>query len=158
MANKKIKRSKATPKDADLILKLYDLRREAVIRKARDFVGTEFWPQNYDEFKAVALGFGSEKNAWWRQALTYWDMAAALVLHGALDENLFFLCNGEPYFLYAKFKPFIEQFRKDMNNPEFLALLEELANKSPQAKDRVKRVEANVKSWAAQMAKAKAAS
>ena len=60
---KKPKRSKATPKDADLILKLYDLRREPTMRKARDFMAAQFWPQNYGEFKAVLFAFGTEQNA-----------------------------------------------------------------------------------------------
>jgi hypothetical protein len=154
---KQTKRSKATPKDADLILKLYDLRREATMRKARDFMGAQFWPRSYDEFKAVGLAFGSEQNAWFRQALTYWEMAAALVLHGALDEQLFFKCNGEPYFYYAKFKPFIEQFRKDMNALEFMANIEELAHKTPEAKNRIKQMEGRIQAMAVRMAAAKAA-
>jgi hypothetical protein len=154
---KKTKRSKATPQDADLIMKLYDLRREAVIRKARDFVGTQFWPQNYGDFKAVATAFGTEHNAWLRQVLTYWDMAAAMVLRGAIDEELFFQCNGEPYFLYAKFKPFIEQTRKEFGNNDFMAHIEELVNKTPAGRDRVKQVEVRLKAWAGQRATAKAA-
>lgn len=155
---KKTKRSKATPKDADLILKLYDLRREATIRKARDYMAIQFWPQNYDDFKAVALAFGTEQNAWFRQVWTYWDMAAAMVLQGAIDGDLFFTCNGEPYFYYAKFKPFLEQFRKEMNSPEFMAHIEELANKTPEAKDRIKRLEARFRARAAQTAAAKTGS
>lgn len=155
---KKTKRSKATPQDADLIMKLYDLRREPVMRKARDFVTTQFWPQNYGEFKAVSTAFGSEQNAWLRQSLTYWDMAAAMVLRGAIDEDLFFQCNGEPYFLYAKFKPFIEQTRKDFNSNDFMAHIEELANKTPASRERVKQIEARLKAFATQMATGKAAS
>lgn len=152
---KKAKRSKATPQDAELILKLYDLRREATMRKARDFMAAQFWPQNYGEFKTVALGFGTEQNAWLRMVWTYWDMAAAMVLNGAIDEQLFFKCNGEPYFYYAKFKSFIDPLRNDMNNPDFMAHIEELANKTPQARERVKRLEARIQSRAAQMADAK---
>ncbi len=154
---KKTKRSKATPKDADLILKLYDLRREPTMRKARDFMAAQFWPQNYAEFKAVTFAFGTEQNGWFRQVWTYWDMAAAMVLHGAIDEGLFFTCNGEPYFYYAKFKSFIEQTRKDLNSPEFMAHIEELANKTPESRDRIKRLEARIQGRAAQIAAAKAA-
>lgn len=153
---KKGKSSKATAQDAELILKLYDLRREAVMRKARNFMATEFWPQNYDQFKAVLSAFGTEQNAWMRQVWTYWDMAAAMVLKGAINEDLFFETSGEPYFYYAKFKPFIDQTRKDFNSPEFMANLEKLVNKTPQAKDRVKRLEARIKARAAQMSAAKA--
>lgn len=155
---KKTKRSRATPKDADLILKLYDLRREAVMRKARDFVASQFWPQNYEEFKALALAFGTEQNAWLRMVWTYWEMACAMVLHGAIDEELFFKCNAEPYFHYAKFKPFLEPLRKDLNTPEFMAQIEELANKTPEARERVKRLQARIQARMAQMtAKASAA-
>ena len=153
---KKGKSSRATAQDAELILKLYDLRREPVMRKARNFMATEFWPQNYDQFKAVVSAFGTEQNAWLRQVWTYWDMAAAMVLKGAINEDLFFETSGEPYFYYAKFKSFIDQTRKDFNSPEFMANIETLVNKTPQAKDRVKRLEARIKARAAQMSAAKA--
>jgi len=154
---KKAKKSRATPRDADLILKLYDLRREATIRKARDFMATQFWPQNFGEFKAVAVAFGTEQNAWFRQVWTYWDMACALVLSGAINEDLFFKTNGEPYFYYAKFKSFIEQTRKELNSPEFMAHTEELVNKTAEGRERVKRLEARIQARAAQIAAAKAA-
>ena len=67
-----------------------------------------------------------------------------------------FETSGELYFYYAKFKPFIDQTRKDFNSPEFMANIEKLANKTPQAKDRVKRLEARIKARAAQMSAAKA--
>ena len=84
--------------DAQLILHLYELRGEPVLRAARKFMVSEFWPQNYDDLKAVLTAYGTEQNAWFRQVLTYWNMAAALVLQGALNEDLFFATNGEPYF------------------------------------------------------------
>jgi hypothetical protein len=154
---KRAKRSKSTPKDADLILKLYELRREPTMRKARDFMATQFWPQNFEEFKPVAVAFGSEQNSWFRQVWTYWDMAAAMVLHGAIDEDLFFKCNGEPYFYYAKFKSFIEPTRKELNFPDFMIHLEELARRTPQARERVKWLEGRIQARAAQIAAAKAA-
>jgi hypothetical protein len=152
---KKTNRSKATPTDAELILKLYDLRREPTMRKARDFMATQFWPQNYDQFKAVVFGFGSEQNAWLRQVWTYWDMAAAMVLSGAINEDLFFNTCGELYFYYAKFKPFIDQTRKDFAGPEFMANIEVVANKTSKAKERVKRLEARIKARAAAQMAAK---
>lgn len=149
---KKAKRFKATPHDAELILKLYDLRREATLRKARDFMVTQFWPQGYGEVKALVSAFGTEQNAWLRMVSGYWDMAAAMVLTGAINQDLFFQCNGEPYFIYAKFKPFIEPLRKDLNTPEFMAHLEELANKTPASRERVKRLEVRIQGRTAQVA------
>ena len=115
------KRPNAT--DAQLILQLYNLRREPVMRAARKYVVSELWPQNYDEFKAVVTGYGTEPNAFFRQVMTFWNMAAALVLRGAVNEQLFFETNNEPYFLWAKFGDYIAQARKDQIDPEFLSTM-----------------------------------
>jgi hypothetical protein len=131
------KSKKAIAQDAQLILQLYDLRREPVMRAARKFIVSEFWPQNYEEFKAVVTGYGTEPNAFFRQVMTYWNMVAAMVLRGAVNEQLFFETNGEPYFLWAKFGDYIAQARKDQIDPEFLSHLEKLTSK-PAAKKRIK--------------------
>ena len=149
------KGKKASAQDAQLIMQLYDLRRETVMRAARKFMVSEFWPQSYDEFKEVMFAFGTDKNAYARQCLTYWDMAAALVLEGTINEDLFFATNGEPYFLYAKFGRFFEETRKAFPNPEFLLHLEELANR-PNGKKRVKNLQARVAARLAQASTAKA--
>ena len=104
---------KATVQDAQLILKLYDLRREAEMRKARRWLTVEFWPQNAEEFIAVTNSFPSQENAWLRQVGGYWDMAASFVLHGALNEELFLQpgCSGEMFFILGKIYPFLKEFR-----------------------------------------------
>jgi hypothetical protein len=149
------KGKKATAHDAQLLIELYDLRREPVMRAARKFVVSEFWPQNYDEFKAVVTGYGTEPNAWFRQVLTYWNMAAAMVLQGAVSEELFFATNGEPYFLWAKFGKYIPQARKDQIDPEFLSHLEKLVS-SPKAQKRINGLQGRLASRQAQAAAAKA--
>ena len=78
----------ATTQDAHLILKLYQLRTEAEMRKARHWVVAEFWPQSIDEFMKVVNSFPSQENAWVRQVGGYWDMAASFVVQGALNEAL----------------------------------------------------------------------
>jgi hypothetical protein len=88
------------------------------------------------------MDLGSERNALARQCLTYWDMAAAMVLHGAVDEDLFHASNGEPYFLYAKYGPYLPQLRKEYIS-DFLVNLEALANR-PKGKQRVKEFQARV--------------
>ena len=148
---------KATAHDAQTIIQLYDLRRDPVMRTARKFMVSEFWPQSYDEFKAVLLGYGTEHNAYMRQVLTYWDMAAAMVLQGAISEELFFATNSEPYFLFTKFGSFLPQARKDFVNPEFALHLEKLANR-PAGRKRVKELGARLQARRAQQAAAKAAS
>jgi hypothetical protein len=147
---------KATAQDAQLIMQLYDLRREPVMRAARKFIVSEFWPQNYEEFKAVLSAYGTEHNAYLRQVLTYWDMAAAMVLHGAVNEELFFQTTGEPYFLYVKFGAYLPQARKDSLNLELGLNLEKLANR-PAGKKRIKELSARLQARRAQQAAAKAA-
>ena len=149
------RRKKATAQDAQTLMQLYDLRREPVMRAARKFMASDFWPQNYDEFKALFAEFGSERNSWARQCLTYWDMAAAMVLHGAIQEDLFFAVNGEPFFLLAKYGHYLEPLRKEYI-PDFLSNLEELA-KRPLGKQKVKKFQARIEARLKAAAAAKAA-
>lgn len=148
------KNGKASAKDAQVLIQLYDLRREPVMRVARKYMAFEFWPQSYEDLLAIFKELGSERNAWARQCLTYWDMAAAMVLHGAINEDLFHAANGEPYFLFAKFGQYLPQLRKDYVS-DFLSNLEALANR-PKGKAKVKefqaRVEARRKAAAAKAA------
>lgn len=125
----------ATAHDAELVLKLYDLRREATMRKARHWMAVEFNPESYEEFAAVMTAWGTERNAWFRQVGSYWEMAVAFVLHGALNADLFLDCNGEPLFLYAKFQPFLSEARK--LNPGLFRHTERLIAEYPAARQRV---------------------
>ena len=77
----------ATVTDAQLVLQLYDLRRESEMRKARNFFLSLF-PQTADDVLKVFYAFGSQENAWLRQVISYWDMVASLVLRGAFHEGL----------------------------------------------------------------------
>ncbi len=107
----------ATYEDARLILKLYELRQEAVLRKARRWLVLEFKPTTADQFWAVARASGSDENAYYRQVLSYWEMAASLVLRGAVKADLFLDSNGEGLFLLAKFQPFREEFQARTGRP-----------------------------------------
>jgi hypothetical protein len=133
---------KATAQDAHLVLKLYDLRREAEMRKARTWATVEFWPKDADEFIKVVNSFPSQENAWMRQVGGYWDMAASLVLHGALNEDLFLQpgCSGEMFFFFAKIYPFLQEFREKTNNPDAFANIEKLATGSKTARKRLDRL------------------
>jgi hypothetical protein len=104
----------ASTADAELILKLYALRTEAVMRQARAWITAEFWPATVGEFFVVQNDFGSQKNAWLRQVVTYWEMAASLVLHGALSADLFVDCNPEPFFILAKLAPILPDIQAKM--------------------------------------------
>lgn len=150
------KGKKPTAQDAQVILQLYDLRREPVMRAARKFMVSEFWPRNYEEFKAVLLGYGTEHNAYLRQVLTYWDMACVMVLQGAVNEELFFQTTSEPHFLYVKFGGFLAQARKDSLNIELGLNIEQFVTR-PAGKWRVKELAARLEARRAQQAAAKAA-
>ena|SRR5271166_119595 len=129
-----MERMLATPADAEIILRLYELRTEAVIRQARAWVTGEFWPATAEEFLAVAENPADPHNAWLRQVLSYWEMAAAMVLHGAVSAELFVDCNGEGFFLLAKFTPILDGIRA--KNQGFMMKTSELVNRFSAATQR----------------------
>jgi hypothetical protein len=151
---------KATAADAELILKLYDLRREAEMRKARDWWLVKFWPQTADDFIKVANGMGTQDNSWFRQVAGYWDMAAALVLHGTLDHELFLEggVSGEMYFLYAKIQPILKELREKMQSPGLFGNVEKVIMQSEAGRERLKTVSARVAARRKTMAEAAKAS
>lgn len=125
----------ATAADAELILRLYELRREEELRKARRFMIFEFQPKTIEELRAVSRDMKSEHNPAWRQVLSYWEMATSLVLRGALDADLFLDSNGEGILLYAKFHHFHAETEKQSGNL-FMSQTAKLIEKYPVAKTR----------------------
>ena len=122
---------------ADLLLKLYDLRREAVMRKARAWFRTDFRPATAAEILAIYRG---KNSAPYRMVTTYWNMAAALVLHGAIDEQMFADTNGEHVMVYARLEPHLTELRAALKNPGYLDQLEKLILRMPDAQARLARV------------------
>jgi hypothetical protein len=138
--------STPTHADAELILKLYDARREAELRKARSwYIGT-FWPQSADEIIAIIRAMNTQENAWFRQVGGYWGMAASFVSHGVLNEELFLepSFSGEMFFIYAKVAPFLKELREKMQNPGLFAGIEKIITGSQAARDRFAQVSKNV--------------
>ena len=119
-------------KDADLILKLYDLRREQTMRDARNWFFT-FNPQTPEDFMDVLT---SDKSGYYRMVVSYWDMAASLVNHGAIDADMFNDANGEHIFVFAKIEPFLPALR-EMGNPDFLVHLERVIKELPNYEQRL---------------------
>lgn len=119
-------------KDADLILKLYDLRREKTMRDARNWFFT-FNPQTPEDFMDVLT---SDKSGYYRMVVSYWDMAASLVNHGAIDADMFNDANGEHIFVFAKIEPFLPALR-EMGNPDFLVHLERVIKEIPNYEQRL---------------------
>jgi hypothetical protein len=114
---------------ATLILRLFELRREEKMRKARDWFG-QFFPESVQDIIDAGR---SENNAYYRMVTSYWDLAASLVNNGAIDEQMFNDANGEHIFVLAKMAPFLEEYRKFTNRPKFLAQVETLVRRIPNA-------------------------
>jgi hypothetical protein len=131
---------KATATDAQLVMQLYDLRREPEMRKARSWWLGEFWPQNADEFLKVVWAAGTPENNWLRQVGGYWSMAASFVLHGALSEELFIqpAVSGEMVFVFAKVQPFLKELREKMGDPQMFGNIEKVITGSKFGRERLK--------------------
>jgi hypothetical protein len=131
---------KPTIADAELILKLYDLRREAEMRKARHWWVADFWPQTADDFMKIGGAMGTQENNWLRQVSGYWSMAASFVLHGALNEELFIQpsVSGEMFLVFGKVHPFLKELREKIGDPHVFANIEKVIMNSKFGRDRLK--------------------
>jgi hypothetical protein len=149
---------KPTASDAQLILQLYDLRREAEMRKARNWWFTTFWPRSADDFMKIAFTPGSQENNWLRQVTGYWSMAASFVLHGALNADLFLqpAVSGEMFILFAKVHPFLKELREKAGDPEMLGTIEKVIMGSKYGRERLKFMLKRVETMREKMAIAKA--
>jgi hypothetical protein len=129
-----MERMLATPADAEIILKLYQLRTEPTMREARAWFAGEFWPDTAEDVFAVTMNPRHPHNAHFRQVSSYWEMAAALVLHGAVSAELFVDCNAEGFFLLAKFAHIMGALRE--KHPGFLSKTAELVSRFSAASQR----------------------
>jgi hypothetical protein len=122
---------------ATLIIRLYELRREPTMREARNWYARNFNPESIDEVMQAVSGPNS---AYFRMVTSYWDMASAFVLHGAIDDAMFNDANGEQHVVFSKIEPFIAEYRAKTGNPSYLASLEALVMKAPGARERMGRL------------------
>ena len=114
--------------DAELLLRLYDLRREEKLRRAREWFGSNFRAQNAEEVDRLCPP-GSEENAYVRMTLSYWDMAASIVNHGLIEEQFFFENSGELWYTFERGKVVVAVIRERQKNPHAYENLETLALK-----------------------------
>lgn len=138
----------ATVADAQLILQLYDLRREAEMRKARHWYVAEFFPETADDVMKIAWAMGTQENNWMRQVGGYWGIVASFVLSGALNEELFLnpAFSGEMFLIFAKVEPFLPVLREKMGDPNLFRSIEQALTHTDWGRERLvfirKRVEA----------------
>lgn len=118
---------------ADLLLKLYESRREATMRQARQWFIT-CNPGSADDIVAAIRG---EHSAYFRMVTTFWDMAASFVNNGAIDERMFNDANGEHLVVFAKLEPFLAEYRTRTKAPQYLKQLEQVVLRLPDARERL---------------------
>lgn len=120
-----------TPFESALLnLKLFELRREPALREARAWFTREFNPETFEEAVAIA---SSERNAWFRMVLGYWDMAASLVTGGAIDAEAFLAAHGEIVLTFSKIQPFLAQARALTGEADFCRHIEAVVMAIPDA-------------------------
>jgi hypothetical protein len=121
-------REHADHHDAELLLRLYDLRREEKLRQARDWFTREFRVDSFEDFTR-RYPPGSQENTFFRMVVGYWDLAASIVNNGLIKEEFFFENTTEFYVVWMKVKPFISAGREAYKNPHVWSNLETLAGK-----------------------------
>src|SRR5262245_13622486 len=126
--------------DANLALRLYEIRRETELRKARSMIGDVLDGAPWETFEKVAT-WGHPENAHFRQVTSYWDIVASFVNRGILHPDVYVDTCGEALYTFSVFKPYLARLRA-MSSPRFLAQTEKLVNEFPQAGERVKQVDA----------------
>jgi hypothetical protein len=117
-----------TPAQAQLLLQLYDLRREEKMRKAREWFLQNYHPQTLDEANRLTPT-GSDESAYARMVTTYWDQACALLNYGLLHEELFFETTGEFFAVFEQIRPILPEVRERYSYPPYLEHLEKAAQR-----------------------------
>ncbi|MGA1996112.1 MAG: hypothetical protein ABSH45_10075 [Bryobacteraceae bacterium] len=119
--------------EAGLILKLYELRREETMRIARNWYFAEFHPESFDDYNKIMF---TEHSGHLRMVISYWEMAAALVNHGAIGLDLFNDTNGEHIGVFSKVEPLLAQIRAAYS-PQAFVNLEKLIDDTPGGREKV---------------------
>ena len=137
---------------ADLIMKLYDLRREETMREARKWF-ISFFPESAADITATMVD--DQASAYYRMVTSYWEMAAGFVNHGAIDEEMFLDSNGEAIVVFSRIEPFLEEMRQILGSEKYLKQLEALIMRMPNAKEMLAARREQMKRWMELRAEAK---
>ena len=133
--------------DALVILKLYEMRSESLMRAARAWFFSEFNPQSGKDILAL-LQSGETQSAFYRMVGSHWDVAASLVNNGAVDEKLFLDANSEHVIVFAKLQPFLSEIREIIGEPDYLAQLEQLVMRVPNVEKKLENRRRLIERWA----------
>lgn len=129
--------------DAELVIRFYELRREATMRAARDAIFVQFVPRSYDDIKAVMLNRAHPLNAPLRQVASYWEMVYGMAKHGIVHADFLVENSGEGLILFAKVQPWLKEIRAD-SGPGSYVNAEWIVAHSEEAKQRFARMTAMV--------------
>ena len=132
--------------DSLVILKLYEMRSEGLMREARRWFFSEFAPQSGREVVALLLS-GEKQSAFYRMVTSHWDVAASLVNNGGIDEQLFLGANTEHLVVYAKLQPFIAEIRETIGEPDYLLNLEQLVRRVPNVEKKLENRRRMLERW-----------
>lgn len=130
---------------AQLLLKLYEIRREETLRAARDWF-IAFFPQSPQDIIDALRG---KHSAYYRMVVSYWDMAASFVNHDVIDEEMFNDTILEHIAVFSKIQPFIVELRSMIGEPQYLKHLESLVMRTPDAEERLAQIRKRMKVFAA---------
>lgn len=118
--------TQATYDDANLLLKLYEMRREVRLRQARSWFAANFRPKTAEEVASLCPP-GTDENAFYRMVITYWEMVASFITSGVLNQELFFQSNTELLLVYTRIRNLLPQLRQNGKNPKLFQNLETVA-------------------------------
>ena len=99
--------------DADLVIRFYEMRREAVTREARKAMAG-WMPQSWDDVVALSKP-DHPHNAAFRQLSGYWEMVYGMARHGIAHGEFLMENSGEGMFFYSRFAPYLAQMREHMS-------------------------------------------
>ena len=133
--------------DALVILKLYEIRGETLMRAARAWFFSEFNPHSGKGIVAL-LQSGEKQSAFYRMVTSHWEVAAALVNNGGIDEKMFLEANSEHLVVFAKLQPFVAEIRETIGEPDYLANLEQLVMRAPNVEKKLENRRRLVERWA----------
>jgi hypothetical protein len=132
--------------DVRNILKLYELRRDDALRRARAWYLSEFNPTSASDIVNTMMS-GFESSANYRMVTSYWDMAASFVNNGGIDDKMFLEANTEHMVVFSKIEPFIAEVRDIFREPDYLIQLERLVMKAPDAQEILARRRKLLERW-----------
>lgn len=104
--------------DAELAIRVYELRREAVMRESRNAINQKFWPKGFEDIQAITKP-DHPLNAAYRQVASFWEMVYGFAKHGIVHPDFWLESNGEGLYVFAKVSPHLDRIRAELSPTAF---------------------------------------